>query len=287
MDDQVTIRPLETVAEFQATHAVQKAAWGFSDLLVIPYRQLITFQQHGGVVLGAFRGPELVGLVVGYLGRRNDGPLYLFSQRMGVAPAYQGQGIGERLKWGQRAWAVAHGLDRIVWTYDPLEARNAWLNVTKLGAVVRCYECDLFGPQDQACQPHLPSDRFVLEWELHSEPVLARLLRGWSPPTHGALLAQADTVLNYVTWDEQQLPHCGSVKLERTDPALLAEVPGNWGAICQADPPLALDWRLKTRVLFEHYLERGYAVSRYASGCFEERRRSFYLLEKETAGPCP
>jgi predicted GNAT superfamily acetyltransferase len=204
--DEVSIRPLETVAEFRETHAVQRAAWGFSDLLVIPYRQLITFQHHGGLVLGAFHGRELVGFVAGYLGRAREGPLYLFSQRMGVLPAYQGRGIGERLKWGQRAWAMERGLGYVIWTCDPLEARNAWLNVAKLGAVARRYDCDVFGSQSVAGQPTLPTDRFVLEWEVGSEPVSARLSPGWSPPVIGTVMARAGATLNSVTWNERPLP---------------------------------------------------------------------------------
>ncbi|MGD2206087.1 MAG: GNAT family N-acetyltransferase [Anaerolineae bacterium] len=280
MINDITIRLLESVDEFQACHQVQKVAWQFPDLLIIPYTQIITVQQNGGAVLGAFDGAELIGFVFGYLGRQRTRPLYLFSQRMGVLPAYQGKGIGERLKWAQRAWAVEQGLDRVLWTYDPLESPNAWLNITKLGGLARHYERDIYGQHNTPLHNHLPSDRLLVEWELLSERVLARLSADWSPPTVDELLTQADPPLNPVSWDSRGHPCSGPSDLSRDERTLLVEVPAAWQDLRKADMALAADWRGKTRKSFEHYLAQGYVVSGYASGAVAGRRRNVYQLEK-------
>jgi predicted GNAT superfamily acetyltransferase len=281
MDSGITIRLLNSLAEFQACHQVQQEAWKFPDLLIIPYTQLVTIQQNGGVVLGAFDGDLLAGFVFGYLGRQAGGPLYLFSQRMGVLPAYQGRGIGEGLKWAQRAWAVEQGLARIVWTFDPLESPNAWLNIAKLGGVVRHYERDIYGQHNTPLHDRLPSDRFLVEWELQSDRVLARRSPGWQPPTVGDLLSRGGPPLNLITWDERSLPRSASPNLMRNEPALLAKVPAGWQELRQADMVLASDWRHKTRLLFEHYLGQGYVVTGYAGGQVAGHRCNFYLLEKQ------
>jgi len=280
MDERISIRPLETQAEFWACHGVQKEAWAFPDLLIIPYTQLIAISHNGGVVLGAFHGVQLVGFVFGFLGRQDGNPLYLFSQRMGVLPEYQGQGIGERLKWTQRAWALERGLERILWTYDPLETPNAYLNVAKLGVVVRGYERDIYGQHDSPLHRGVATDRFLVEWELSSDRVKARLSPRWTPTTVEELCGQAAPPLNAVAPDGRDLPVCGACDLGREGPSVLVEVPADWQGLRRADMDLARAWRAKTREILELYLERRYSVTGYASGRIAGERRNFYLLER-------
>ena len=280
MRDHIAVRPLRTLGEFEACHGVQKKAWAFPDQLIIPYTQLVTIQQNGGIVLGAFDGSDLVAFVYGYLGRLPELPLYLYSQRMGVLPSYQGQGIGEQLKWAQRAWALQQGIDRILWTYDPLEPPNAWLNIAKLGGIVHQYKRDIYGQHNTPLHDGLPSDRFLLEWELGNSRVLSRLAPDWKAPDADALLARAGPPLNTITWDSRGLPHSDQPDLTEEGPLVHASVPANWQEIRQVDMSLAADWRAKTRHLFEHYLERGYTITGYASGRKTSHRCNFYLLER-------
>ncbi len=282
MTDTIAIKRLETLEEFRACQEVQRAAWQFPDLLIIPYTQLTSVQHNGGLVLGAFDGTEMVGFVFGYLGRGllDGGDLYLFSQRMGVLPTHQGRGIGERLKWAQRAWALEQGLEHVVWTYDPLEPPNAYLNIAKLGGIVRRYERDFYGMHHTPLHDRLPSDRFVVDWQLRSPRVLARLRPGGPPPAAG-LPDGAGPPLNAVAWDERGLPRCAPPDLERDAPLLTVEVPAHWQALRRADMELALDWRLHMRAVFEHYFARGYAVGGYVSRRFDGGRRNYYLLRRQ------
>jgi predicted GNAT superfamily acetyltransferase len=280
MDERITIRLVATQAEFLACHAVQQAAWNFPDLMVVPYTQLLTLQDQGGLVLGAFDGPDLVGFVYGFLGRRGAGPVYLFSQRLAVAPGHRGRGIGAMLKWAQRSWALEHELRRVVWTYDPLLPVNAHLNIANLGGIVREYRRDVFGVQTEVTGSDLPTDRFLLEWDLLAERVMARLSPEWQPTTVGDLQAMTGRPVNVVTWNEQGLPLCGRPDMERSDGALSVEVPAQWRRILGADRSLARDWRTKTRHLFEGYLGRGYCVTGYAAERGADRRSCFYLMER-------
>lgn len=279
MKDRIAVRPLEALAEFRACHGVQKKAWAFPDQLIIPYTQLVTIQQNGGIVLGAFDGPVLIAFVFGFLGRLPNLPLYLYSQRMGVLPGYQGQGVGERLKWGQRAWALQQGIDLIVWTYDPLEPPNAWLNIAKLGGIVRQHKCDIYGLHHTPLHDQLPSDRFLLEWKLENNRVLDRLSPGWKAPGADDLLAQAGPPLNTVTWNDRGLPLSSQPNLAEESPTAHLHVPANWQEIRKADMSIAADWRAKTRKVFEHYLAKGHTVTGYGRVRTNNRRCNFYLLE--------
>lgn len=275
------IRLLETLDEFRACQVVQKTTWDMPDLLVIPYTQLITMQQNGGSVLGAFDGDRLVGYVCGFLGRQGDGPIYLYSQRMGVLPNYQGQGIGERLKWAQREWALAQQIDRIVWTFDPLEPANARLNIAKLGGIARRFKRDIYGEHDTSLHAGQPTDRLVVDWELVSQRVLDRLGGRDRPPSWEAPLSTEQGLpANRVWWDDREWPHPATLDLLPDSPRLQLHVPADWQALRHADPDLAAEWRAQTRMALESCLAGGYAVMGYAAQAIAGRRCNVYLLEK-------
>ena len=124
----IKIRPINTLTDLRRCHEIQRTTWGFTDLMVFPYTQLISAAHNGGTLFGAYDGPDLVGFVYGYLGM-SGAKLYLFSQRMGVLPNYQSKGIGMKLKLAQRDAMLRKGIDLIVWTYDPLLGKNASLNI--------------------------------------------------------------------------------------------------------------------------------------------------------------
>ena len=164
--------------------------------MVFPYTILISMQHNGGVLLGAYVNDELVGFVAGYLGMAGA-KLYLFSQRMGVLPEYQGQGLGYQLKVAQREQMLRQGIDIIVWTYDPLEGKNATLNIEKLGGIVRSYARDIYGSVQNPLQTGMTTDRFLLEWHLMSDRVrdtiwARREVGGPSPVLSLKVISSAD-----------------------------------------------------------------------------------------------
>ena len=172
---EIRIRPLRGLAEFETTVELQKTIWGFVDIDVVPSRLVLVSSQVGGVVLGAFEGPRMVGFSLSMPGRKRDGRSYLHSHMTGVLPEWQNRKIGRRLKLAQRAAALAAGFELIEWTFDPLEIRNSFFNLERLGVVARRYEPNLYGITLSRLHGAIPTDRLVAEWFLKS-PRVEKLL---------------------------------------------------------------------------------------------------------------
>src|SRR5471032_2111139 len=128
----------------------------------------------GGQVLGAFDGKTMVGYAMSLPGVRN-GHAYLHSHHLAVLPEWRDAGVGRRLKLAQRHDAIARGFELIEWTFDPLEIKNAYLNIEKLGAIVRRYNLNQYGITSSPLQGGLPTDRLVAEWWMKSKRVEAVL----------------------------------------------------------------------------------------------------------------
>ena len=167
---QLRIAPLTELAEFERCVEVQLAVWGYSDGDLIPRRVFLVAERIGGQVIGAFDGETLAGFAMSLPAYR-DGRAYLHSHMLAVLPGYRNAGLGRRLKMAQREDALARGIDRMEWTFDPLEIKNAHLNIARLGAIVRRYRRDFYGPSTSPLQGGLPTDRLVAEWWLRSARV--------------------------------------------------------------------------------------------------------------------
>jgi predicted GNAT superfamily acetyltransferase len=163
----IRIAPASELADFESCVDVQLAVWGYSDGDLIPKRVFIVAGRIGGQVIGAFAGERMVGFAMALPGYR-DGKPYLHSHMLAVLPEFRNAGLGRRLKLAQRDDALARGFDWMEWTFDPLEIKNAHLNIARLGAIVRRYIPDFYGPSTSPLQGGLPTDRLVAEWWLRS-----------------------------------------------------------------------------------------------------------------------
>jgi predicted GNAT superfamily acetyltransferase len=177
----IRIESLKTLEQFERCVVLQLEVWGYSDGDVIPRRVFIVAQRIGGQVIGAFDGDTQIGFAMSLPGVR-DGRPYLHSHMLAVLPQYRNEGIGRRLKLAQREDAIARGFHLMEWTFDPLEIRNAHLNIARLGVIVRRYQPDFYGPSSSPLQGGLPTDRLYAEWWLQSARV-ASILRGEAQPT--------------------------------------------------------------------------------------------------------
>ena len=171
---EIRIEPLSDLAQLQQCVDLQVAVWGYADGDVIPRRVFLVAQRIGGQVLGAFDGETMAGFAMGLPGFR-DGRAYLHSHMLAVLPEYRNAGLGRRLKLAQRTDAMERGFDLMEWTFDPLEIKNAHLNLHRLGAIARRYQPDFYGPSSSPLQGGLPTDRLYAEWWLRSERVERRL----------------------------------------------------------------------------------------------------------------
>ena len=168
------LRQCHEIAEFQACVDLQKEVWAFSDADLIPVRLFVVASKIGGQVIGAFAGGDLVGFTLSIPGAR-QGHTYLHSHMLAVREKYRNAGLGRRLKLAQRQDALARGFELMEWTFDPLEIKNAYLNIERLGAIVRRYSVNQYGISSSPLQGGLPTDRCVAEWWLNSRRV-CRLL---------------------------------------------------------------------------------------------------------------
>ncbi len=167
----VEIRQLFQLEEFEEILALQKTIWRYEDSDLIPMRFLAVVARVGGHVFGAYDGPRMIGFCFAIPGIKTDGQVYLHSHMLGVLPAYRNAQIGRRLKLRQREDATARGIALIEWTFDPLELKNAFLNIEKLGAIVRVYKENQYGTTTSPLHGGLPTDRCIAEWWIDSPRV--------------------------------------------------------------------------------------------------------------------
>jgi predicted GNAT superfamily acetyltransferase len=246
------------------------------DLEVVPLHLLLTVQRNGGLLLGAFDAGALVGFLFGFPAYDRDGKPKHYSHMMGVDPGYQGVGIGYQLKLAQREFALDRGLDLVTWTYDPLESRNAYLNIHKLGAVCRTYIRDYYGPLADGLSSGLPSDRFRVEWWIAGDR-LGKHLAGRVGEQVSSSVFQA----NATGHTPGGLLTPGLLTLDADVPTVQVEVPADYQVIKAADPGLAMEWRLTMRQVFETYFAAGYTVVDFLSRQTKGGRRSSYILRAD------
>lgn len=273
----VSIRDFDRPSDYEDCAWLQTEVWGFTAADAVPPLHLIAVHHYGGILLGAFDGDRMVGFVCGFAGW-DRGRLFHHSHMLAVVSEYRGTGLGEKLKWAQRARVLEQGIDLVNWTFDPLQAVNANLNITRLGAVVRTYRVNLYGESKSPLHGSLPTDRFEAEWHLSSERVSK---------------AEVGELADWPGWESlprsnPTVPAASGLRrsaenpdLDIDEPALLVEIPESLIVVMARDEPLALDWRLKTRRIFQTYFGKGYEVR----GFHRSLERAFYRLERVAAPP--
>jgi predicted GNAT superfamily acetyltransferase len=175
---EISTRPLSTHDELREAVRLQKVIWGFADYESLPLRLFVVATKIGGQVYGAFDGPNMIAYCLAIPGVKPGAKAYLHSHMLGVLPAYQNLHIGRTLKLEQRKDAIARGLDLIEWTFDPLEIKNAYFNIVKLGAIVRRFVLNNYGTTTSHLHGGLPTDRCFAEWWLLSKRVETVLAGG-------------------------------------------------------------------------------------------------------------
>lgn len=178
--DSILIRKCHELDEMRRCVALQKEVWNFTDIELVPLRLFVVAEKVGGQVIGAFDGGEMVGFGLAVPGYRG-GHSYLHSHMVGVRKDFRDAGLGRRIKSFQREDAMARGIELIEWTFDPLEIKNAYLNIERLGAITRRYTVNQYGITSSPLQGGLPTDRLVAEWWLKSRRVEA-VLGGQNKP---------------------------------------------------------------------------------------------------------
>jgi len=279
MPDSPVIRLAREPSDFRACVELQREVWGLSDLEITSAIQLVATVHAGGLLLVA---EDEDGAVVGFsyaLAALRGGEPHLHSDMLAVRATHRRRGLGARLKWAQREAAQGRGLRLVSWTFDPLQARNAALNLHCLGAVAT--EClpDFYGPTTSALHHGLPTDRLLVRWELDSPSVVRRCEEGATSLSPQAVLALA--AVNDVAW-EGALPVSSPPRVDLEASSLRLEIPGRWDDLCRFAPERAREWQAHVTRALGAYFERGYRAVDFLFLEAEGPPRGLYVLTLPT-----
>ncbi|ERI10349.1 GNAT family N-acetyltransferase [Aneurinibacillus aneurinilyticus] len=269
MNSTIETHVLNTYTDMKLVQKLEKDVWNMEP---IPLHQTITASQNGGLLLGAFLEGEMIGFSYSFPGF-GKGRSYLCSHMLGIHPSHQEKGVGAKLKQAQKEIAREMGYDLITWTYDPLETRNAYLNLSKLHAVCSTYVENCYGEMEDSLNRGLPSDRFKVEWWINSPHVSKQ---------HEISIDQAQRIFQWET-TKNHLPKLMNIeqglhRIAVMDKPLLVPVPANFQQVKSKDNNLAIDWRFKTRDIFQTLFSQQYvAVSLLKS----DELVHYYVLVKQ------
>lgn len=267
------LRDLTTLDDFRRVVELEKVIWGvdYTDVVSVPI--LAVTVKRGGVLIGAFDNDRLIAFVYSLAGIKEGRPIQ-WSHMLGVVNEYRKAGLGRRLKLAQRLRTLDLGCDLIEWTYDPLQAINAHLNLARLGVVVEEYAVNMYGESTSPLHRGTPTDRFVAQWWIRRPHVERRIDTRSLPVIRTHEVAEAPLV-NRTTRAGAWL-RCESYDLARSERRLSVEIPVGFADMQQQEPHLALAWRMATREIFTTYFARGYRAVDFALD--RERGRGQYLL---------
>ncbi len=282
----IQIRPLMTLDEMRVAAELQRVFWGDDVESVIPAHMLFSMANYGGHVLAALDDDKMIGMLVGFLGtstQETNRPamanLQLVSKRMVVLPAYRNQGIGYHLKLAQRDIAVRQGVRLVTWTYDPLMAVNAYLNIHKLGAVSHIYHENYYGTQEEGGLTVAgSSDRLFVEWWVTNRRVEERINGTRGDLALKQYLEANTPILNPTTAETSGTPWPAEKSLSVAGSLVLLEIPMDYQGIARTDLVLAQAWRAHTRDLFGRLLNKGYVATDFLREHYEGRDRAFYVF---------
>ena len=271
------IRPFRTIEEFRACERLQEETWGEGFSERVPTATLKVVQIIGGIASGAF-APDgsLEGFVFGMTGVR-DGEVVHWSDMLAVKRSLRDSGLGTRLKAYQRQVMMERGVTKMHWTFDPLQSRNAYLNFSKLGIVVREYTEDMYGETDSPLHRGIGTDRFVALWLMDSARVRRRMAGEERGPDTG-VLSVYPAALGAGTPAGDRLPEPGHILLGMEDAVVSVAIPAHISAVMAESMELAVAWRRSTRTALTHYMDRGYEVRELVRG----PHTSHYLLFRES-----
>src|SRR5438270_2646277 len=257
----IEVRRVRNHEEYAACERMSRDVWGVAERCVVTRELGRTMGLSGGLVRGAFLpGGRLVGFCVAFAGVR-EGRLRLCSHQLGVVPRFRGDGIGIALKQAQKVDAMRLGYELISWTFDPLEARNAYINLHRLGCVARLYDRDHYGAMEDELNRGLPSDRFEAEW--------------WLQATRHANIDTEVPLALAIGSDGG--PERRAVALSGAKAAMI-EIPSDFQAVRRNDPELARRWRSESRAAFEAAIDAGLIAVDFL-------RKGAYLMAREAGRP--
>lgn len=263
----VAIRPITIPAEMQAVENLQKEVWGIPDLEVVPTSHLIASTAAGGVLLGAFDDENLVGFAYGFVGYEH-GQVTHHSHMLAVKSAFRNADLGHKLKLAQREHALAQGITRMTWTFDPLQSLNAHFNFNKLGVISDCYFINFYGEDAASFLHRNGTDRLWVTWLLTSR-------REFIVST-----PKLEKVIRLVELGMDDSPRMNDLVEGLAHEQALIEIPADINALERQSSELAFEWREATRRAFTEAIAAGYLVTEFHRHSRGGQRLGTYLLTR-------
>jgi predicted GNAT superfamily acetyltransferase len=275
----ITYKQLKILEELKLCEKVQLAVWGFDLLDTIPARFMLVLRKHGGFAMGAFDGDMMVGFVFGVAAIHYGRPSQ-HSHMLAVLPEYRNQGIGFKLKIAQREDAMSRDIDLMTWAFDPLQSKNAYLNLNKLGVIACSYDINLYGEESSSeLHSSLGTDRLLAEWWLAGNKVKSILD---DTPEVLKKRHMEGVNINKTKRDEQGLRLPVESDLTLTNDVLLLEIPDDIEETKRLNIQVAHQWREHIQKALIHYFNAGYYVNYLHIESEDDVRRSYYVLERLT-----
>jgi predicted GNAT superfamily acetyltransferase len=273
----IVIRDIKQISEIREVEGLQKSVWGCDDLDVVPLTLLVAGRETGAVLIGAYDGGSLVGFVYGFPGFENGQPTH-HSHMLAVKPAYRGHNLGYKLKLAQRERVIAQGIERITWTFDPLQSLNAYFNFVKLGVFADTYKINFYGETTSSFLHQIGTDRLWVTWLLDSERVRRRLE---SDPSEPDALLELEGIPFLVSVSLDDAPQLSELSETLRQEYLSIEIPGDINALQNDKPKLAAEWRAATRWAFSEAIAAGYLVKEFCRIGGKDRSTGAYVLSRQ------
>jgi predicted GNAT superfamily acetyltransferase len=273
------IRQVSSEAEYHAIEELQREAWQFSDLDIVPAATMMATSHAGGCALGAFDGDLMIGFAYGFPAFE-DGRVSLHSHMLAVKPDYRNAQAGFYLKLAQRDFALGRRVDEITWTYDPLQSLNAHLNFGKLGVVSERYIVNFYGEATSSpLHQGFGTDRLWVRWLVSSHHVRSRIQRDpRAVRTANSASDLEEAVSMALVVNEAGQPRLQDFAARLAHDSCMIEIPHDITALKQRDPQAAVRWREATRGAFLAAIAAGFVVEDFLRAGDEGATRWFYLL---------
>ncbi len=256
--------------------SLQKEVWQCDDRDIAPLTILAATRELGAILIGAFDGPSLIGFAYSFVGREHEHMVH-HSHMLAVRPTYRNINLGYKLKLAQRDRALAQGITRMTWTFDPLQSLNAHFNFAKLGVIANRYKINFYGETTSSPlhQIGTDTDRLWITWLLDSRRVLERLK---TKDRSRVSIPESGSIACLVRVGPHNMPERGQSSEHPGDKYLSIEIPADINSLQRESPELAARWREATRWAFTEAMASGYLVEDFFGSSRNDQSFGIYLL---------
>lgn len=272
----IIIRDIQLIPEMREVESLQKEVWACDDRDLVPLTMLAASKEVGAILVGAFNGSSLVGFAYSFVGFENGIPVH-HSHMLAVRPSYRNFNLGYKLKLAQRERALAQGVTRMTWTFDPLQSLNAHFNFGKVGVLADQYKINFYGEETSSFlhQIGAGTDRLWVTWPLDSQRVREKVKTATS---WKETLVDPERIASLIRVGADSVPHSKELSEVSGQERLLVEIPADINKLQRESPELAASWREATRWAFTQAIASGYLVEEFYDGSRTDQPVGIYLL---------